>query len=200
MGNMINMSIEGLPFEDSWEASLGHPFLTGSWIIWGAPGNGKSRFAIQLSKYLTQFGRVAYNSLEEGIGLSLQRAFKAENMQEVDGRMIILDKLRYNDLMALLEKRRSPDIIIIDSLQYMGLNYSQYTKLIEKFKNKLFILVSHSDGKRPEGRIAKQIHFDSFIKIWVEGYKAFPMSRYGGGAPYMIWEEGAEKYWKGKNV
>lgn len=195
--NMMNMNIKGLPFDGTWEASFGHPMVTGSWIIWGQPGNGKTRFAIQLAKYLSQFGKVAYNSLEEGIGLSLQRAFKQENMQEISGKMIILNKVRHQELMELLMKRRSPDIIVIDSLQYMGMTYSQYSKLIEKFKNKLFILVSHAEGKHPYGRIARQIHFDSFIKIWVEGYRAFPMSRYGGGAPYVIWPEGAEKYWKG---
>lgn len=194
------MDFQGLQFEDNWLQSFGMPYLTGSWIIWGGPGNGKTRFAVQMGKYMSKFGKVAYNSLEEGRSLSLQSAFKAENMQECSGRMVILDKVRMTELIAMLDKRRSPDIVIIDSLQYMGLNYQQYTRMIEQYRNKLFILISHADGKRPEGRIAKQIHFDAFIKIWVEGFKAFPMGRYGGGEPYIIWEEGADKYWKGVKI
>ena len=197
MSNFLNTGFVGMEFEGQWLKSLGRPYLTGSWLIWGNPSNGKTRFAIQLARYLTEFGKVAYNSLEEGFSLSLQTAFRQENMQECSREMIILDKERMPEMIARLEKRRSPDIIIIDSLQYMGLNYAQYTRLTEQFRSKLFILISHADGRRPEGRVAKQIHYDAFIKIWVEGYRAFPTGRYGGSAPYTIWEDGAEKYWKG---
>lgn len=200
MSNFINTKFTGLPFEDHWKESLGCPYLTGSWIIWGAPGNGKTRYAVQLAKYISHFGKVAYDSLEEGRSLSLQTAFINENMIDCSGKMIIMDKVRMADLMAMLEKRRSPDIIVIDSLQYMGLTYAQYTKMIEQYRHKLFILISHADGKKPAGRVASQIHFDAFVKIWVEGFKAFPVSRYGGGTPHIIWEEGAEKYWKGVKI
>jgi len=200
MSNFLNMGFKGLPLQDEWKEAFGCPHLTGAWIVWGSPGNGKTRFAVQLGKHLSSFGRVAYNSLEEGRSLSLQSAFKSENMQECSGKMIILDKVRMPELMDMLDKRRSPDIVIIDSIQYMGLTYAQYTRMIEKHRNKLFILISHADGKRPEGRIAKSIHFDAFIKIWVEGFRAFPVSRYGGGSPYTIWPEGAEKYWKGTKI
>jgi hypothetical protein len=73
------------------------------------------------------------------------------------------------------------------------MNYSDYKKLRDNFRGKLFILVSHAEGKLPEGRVAKNIRFDAMVKIWVEGYMAWPVSRYGGGEPYIIWEEGAEK-------
>ena len=200
MNNFINMNFQGLPFEDKWRDSFGCPYLTGSWIIWGGPGNGKTRFAVQLARYVSQFGKVAYDSLEEGQSLSLQTAFINENMGECPGKMIIMDKVRIPELMAILNRRRSPDIVIIDSIQYMGLNYAQYTKMIEQHRHKLFILISHADGKMPAGRVARQIHFDAFIKIWVEGFKAFPVGRYGGGSHYTIWDEGAEKYWKGVKI
>jgi hypothetical protein len=189
-----------MDFSGIWLDSFGRPELHGSWIIWGNPSNGKTRFAIQLTRYLSQFGIVAYNSLEEGIGLSLQMAFKAENMLECDGRVFIYDRVWYEELILLLKKRHSPDIIIIDSLQYMQINYSKYSKLLASFSKKLFIFISHAEGKNPEGRVAKRVRFDAGIKIWVEGYKAFPSGRHGGGAPYIIWSEGAEKYWKGVKV
>lgn len=189
-----------MDFEDKWLDSFGSPEMSGSWIIWGNPGNGKTRFAIQLARYLSLFGVVVYDSLEEGRSLSLQNAFKSENMLECDGRVFLYDRVRYNELIAFLNKRRSPNIIIIDSLQYMQINYSQYSRLIEQFPGKLFILISHADGRVPEGRVAKRIRFDASVKIWVQGYKAFPTGRYGGGAPFVIWAEGAERFWKGQNI
>lgn len=44
------------------------------------------------------------------------------------------------------------------------------------------------------GRVAKKVRFDSNIKIFVQGYRAEPVSRYGGGEPYIIWKEGYEKF------
>jgi len=150
---------------------------------------------MKLCKYLTQFGRVAYNSLEEGACESIKNTLIRFNMQEVSRRMIVLDKESIPDLIERLKRRKSPDIVVIDSLQYSGLNYNEYKQLRDKFNNKLFILISHAEGKNPEGRVAKKVKYDSFVKIRVEGHKAFAISRYGGGKPYTIWSEGADQYW-----
>lgn len=184
-----------MQFEGDWLDSLGEPELTGSWLIWGNSGNGKTRFALQLCKYLTKFGRVAYDSLEEGASKSMQSAFIDLDMEEVKRRIILLDREPISELIPRLEKRNSPDIIAIDSIQYSGLNAASYKQLVNRFRNKLFILISHADGKNPAGRVATSIRFDAMIKIRVEGYRAFPVSRYGGGEPYTIWEDGAINYW-----
>lgn len=183
-----------IPFEGEWEASFGRPELTGTWLIWGNSGNGKTRFALQLCKYLCNFGRVAFNSLEEGVSESLRRAMLGTNMMEVRRRFIVLDKEPIEELTKRLELQKSPDIICIDSLQYSGINYEQYKQLKERFPRKLFIYISHADGKHPEGRVARKVRFDSNIKIFVQGYRADPVSRYGGGEPYIIWKEGYEQF------
>ncbi len=41
----------------------------------GAQRKRQTRFALQLGKYLTHFGRVAYNSLEEGASVAMRTAF-----------------------------------------------------------------------------------------------------------------------------
>ena len=66
------------------------------------------------------------------------------------------------------------------------------------FKKKSFIFLSHASGKLPDGKTADKIRYDAGIKTRIEGYIAFPISRYGGNKPYVIWEEGARKYW-GRN-
>lgn len=183
-----------IPFEGEWRDSFGQPELTGTWLIWGNSGNGKTRFALQLCKYLCSFGRVAFNSLEEGVSESLKRALVGTNMIEVRRRFIVLDREPVEELVKRLELQKSPDVVCIDSLQYTGMNYGQYKQLKERFPRKLFIYISHADGKNPEGQVAKKIRFDSNIKIFVQGYRADPVSRYGGGEPYIIWKEGYEQF------
>jgi hypothetical protein len=184
-----------MPFEHEWLASFGEPERAGTWIIWGSSGNGKTRFALQLCKYLTQFGRVAYNSLEEGASLSMRKAFTETGMDEVKRRIILLDKEPIAQLIERLKKRKSPDIIAIDSVQYTGLKYADYVSLVNTFRNKMFILISHAEGKEPAGRVAKSIRFDASVKIRIEGYRAYPVSRYGGGEYFTVWHEGANTYY-----
>lgn len=193
--DLMNQKGTALEFTGDWLRSIGCPELTGSWLIWGNSTNGKTRFALQLCKYLATFVRVAYNSLEEGDSLSMRNAIKEVGMSEVRSNFLLLDQEPIGELRKRLMKRKSPDVVFIDSWQYTGLNYSEYKKLRADFRGKLFILISHAEGNNPEGRTAKSIRYDSFVKIRIEGYKAFPASRYGGNEPYTIWDEGAVKYW-----
>lgn len=185
-------------FEGKWLESIGCPELTGTWIVWGNSANGKTRFALQLAKYLAQHCRVAYNTLEEGLSKSIQDAIIDVGMDDVSRNFILLDKEPVSELYIRLRKKKSPDVVIIDSLQYTGLNYTEYKKLRDEFRNKLFIFISHADGNEPKGNVAKSIKYDAFVKIRIEGYKAFPVSRFGGGKEYVIWEKGAVEYYSYK--
>lgn len=183
-----------MEFDGRWLDSIGKPELTGSWIIWGGSANGKTRFALQLAKYLSRFVRVAYDSLEEGLSLSMQRAIQEVGMSDAKRTFCLLDKESVAELEERLEKQRSAQIIIIDSLQYTGLTYADYKRLRDRFRHKLFIFVSHASGREPKGEVGKSVKYDAFVKIYVEGYVAYPQSRYGGGSPFVIWEDGARKY------
>lgn len=183
-----------LMFDGKFAASFGSPELRSSWFIWGNSGNGKTSFVLQLCKYLTNFARVAYNSLEEGDSESFKIACQREGMEEVKRKFILLDKEPINELKERLRKRKAPQIVVIDSIQYSQMSYSEYTDLLNEFQNTLFLIVSHSEGKEPEGKIAKKIRFDAAVKIRVDGFVAFVKSRYGGEAPYTIWQDGANKY------
>lgn len=192
VSQLLSTNIRHVEFDGEWLASFGKPQLTGTWLVWGNPGNGKTRLALQLAKYLCSFGkRVAYDSLEEGASLSMKNALIDCNMREASLRFILLDQEPVEELVKRLSKQKSPDVVIIDSVQYTGLTYAEYKRLRDKFRSKLFIMISHAEGTQPSGRVAKSIRFDAFVKIWVEGFKAYPVSRYGGGEPYTIWEEGA---------
>lgn len=187
-----------LEFTGKWEASFGRPEVKGSWLVWGNSGHGKTRFTLQLCKYLCQFGKVVYNSLEEGLSKSMQNAIIQVGMKETGRRFIFLDMESLVDLERRLEKRKSPDVVIIDSLQYFRMTQKDYDRFKKKFPNKLFVFISHAKGKEPKGSIAESIRYDAFVKVWIEGYTAFPVSRYvknGESEPFTIWTQGADDYW-----
>ena len=186
-----------LEFTGDWLDLIGKPEVTGSWFIWGNSFNGKTFFALSLAKYLASFGKVAYNSLEEGRCESVRQSYANAGMEEVEGNLLLLDREPLEELVARLKKPKSPKFIVIDSLQYFALTATSYANLRKNFRNKLFIFLSHADGKHPAGTLAKQIRYDAFVKIRIEGFSAFATSRFGGNqAPYVIWEERADTYWK----
>lgn len=197
--NVLTAKFEVADFEGEFLASFGRPELRGAWIIYGGSGSGKTTFVMQVCKYLTRFRRVAYNSLEQGLSLSLQKAWERVGMQEVGNKIILLNKEQLKDLRVRLLKKQSPDVIVIDSVHYLRrFNMDQYQNLRDEFPNKLFIFVSHEKGGMPKGMMAQNIRYDSEIKIRVEGYKAFVTTRYEvaergeGGADFIIWEQGAQ--------
>jgi len=192
---LLKKKFEIMPFTGVWFDTFGKPELSGSWIFWGNSGNGKTRFVLQLAKYLSQFGKVVYNTLEEGARLSMQKAVRETNMLEVAKVFQILNKENMDDLRERLSKQKSPRIIIIDSIQYTELNKKTYKKLISDFPKKLFIFISHAEGKHPDGRLAKSVRYDADIKGFIEGYKLTATSRLGGGKEYIIWQKGADEYW-----
>ena len=155
-----------------------------------------------LCKYISQFGKVAYNSLEQGLSLSLQMAWKRVGMQEAGSGVMLLSKEPLTELKNRLKKQKSPRIIVIDSVQYLvGFRLSDYVSLMREFPQKLFIWIAHEDLGQPDGKLAKQIRYDADVKIHVEGFRAQVTTRYEnaeqqeGGADFIIWEQGAKQYW-----
>lgn len=190
-------------FDGEWQMAIGNPELSGSWIVWGQSSNGKTSFCMMLAKYLCKFGKVLYNSLEEGTSRTMQIALERAGMKDVSRRFIILPGESMDELTARLSLKKSPSIIFIDSIQYTGLNYVEYKKLKHSFPNKLFVFISHAEGNLPEGRLANKIRYDANVKVKVEGYRAIVNSRFGESSTISnyitVWEEGAARYW-GENV
>ncbi len=192
MTDICRKSYETLPFEGEWLEAFGCPERVGTWIVWGQSGSGKSSFAVQLCRELSRFGKVLYDSLEEGTSLTFRN--KIEQLQDIDrGRFQVVSE-PMDALEVRLAKRRSADFVIIDSFQYTGLDYRSYLALKQTLASKLLILISHADGKRPSGRAAKSAMYDGSLKIWGEGDRAYSKGSFIGenGGVYTIWDEGAQ--------
>jgi hypothetical protein len=201
INNVLDEKHEIMHLSGPWHEAFGEVERTGVWFIWGASGSGKSSFAMQLCEELCNHGKVLYNSLEEGTGITFQERIKRLNTQNMLRRFgVVCEDMK--DVCTRLKKRRSADFVIVDSYQYTGMTYPEYVKMKENHTDKLFIFISHAEGRRPSGRSAKSVMFDANLKIWVEGFKAHSNGRFIGsnGGIYTIWEEGAWKFWGERTI
>lgn len=194
--DILQKKYDILPFEGAWQEALGNPERKGVWIVWGSSGSGKTSFGMQLAKELTKYGKVAYNSLEQGASLSVAKAVERNDMLHTARGSFILLQEDIATLSERLSRRKSPDFVIIDSLQYTRLNYKSYLAFKEAHPSKLIIFISHAEGVNPRGETAVSVQYDAEMKIYCEGYRATCKGRFNSeeGASYVIWEEGAARY------
>ena len=196
INEVIAQNIKTLPLEGKWADAFGSPGWSGVWFVWGAPGSGKTSFLMQLCRELCKYFKGVYDSFEEGVGLTIQRALETHSMGSVNGRLVFAERESIAELDARMNKRMSPHFYVIDSFQYTGLSLKEYFEFVNAHRNKLIIFVSQSEGTKPKGRTAASVLFDASLKIWVEGFRAFSKGRFFGPVGhYDVWPERAEAYW-----
>ena len=199
--NLCNAVFQTADFEGAWLESFGKPELRGAWIIYGESGTGKTHFALELLKYLSQFvQRGAYDTVEQGMSLSFQNAWNDASMQALGNKVVIFNKEQISSLSVHLRKRRSPQIIIIDSITALtGFTRRAFAELMDEFPDKLFIFIAHEENNKPYPAIAQHVRKLSEVKCHVVGFRAYITTRFQtrdghGGEPYTIWEQGAAEY------
>lgn len=192
---VLTIKFDTIRLGGGWDDCVGEIETTGVWFIWGNSGNGKTSAVVSLCKELSAFGKVLYNSREEGVSLTMQNTLRRYGMGELGSRFQLAN-MPLQELDEKISQQRSPKFVVLDSFQFMGLTYKDFRAFCEKHKNKLLIFVSRTRGRQPEGRAATSAMYDASCKIWVEGYKAFSKGRFVGATGEMtIWDEGAKKYW-----
>ncbi len=195
VANILNQKVERIPFEGEWYQAFRQPQNKGVWFIWGSSGGGKSYFVMQLAKELAKYKKVLYNVLEEETDDTdfIDRT-EALAMNEV-AENYLAQRYEYKELVEYLQKRNSPDVVIIDSLTYFLNSFDDYMKLKRQFKNKIFIFTGHAQGANPRSELETRVQFDAKMKIFVNGYLASCKGRTIGpnGGHYISWKEGYEK-------
>ncbi|WP_143960254.1 P-loop NTPase family protein [Litoribacter populi] len=198
------MRFKFLPIGDTkFAGTLGKIPYNFSAVIYGFSGNGKTEFCMQMAKMLCQFGKVAWLSYEQRHGSDLQEATKRNRMDEESGVFYPIDPIEGTEGVGLLEdldnylkKRNSPDFIFIDSIDYTGFSWADYTYLKNRYgQKKAFIFISHSNKNGAlKKEISSKILFDGGMGIFVSKYIAHPeKNRFGGFEPYLVWEERARE-------
>lgn len=199
--NLCDAVFQTAAFTGEWLASFGRPELRGAWIIYGESGCGKTHFALQLLKYLAQFApRVAYDTIEQGMSLSFQNAWNDAGMEALGSKVVIYAKEQMPALAQHLRKKRSPQVVVIDSITALsGFTRRAFAELTDEFPDKLFIFIAHEENRKPYPAIAQHVRKLSEVKCHVEGFRAYITTRFQtpdgqGGATFTIWQQGADEY------
>ena len=188
-----------MSFTGKWLESFGEPPTSGSWIIFGTSGSGKTSFALKLAKYLTRFDRVLYWTLEQGNTKTFQNAWKREKMSECGtGIMVADEEVDFKMIEKSMNQRKGRGILIIDSLTPLkgqSFNIVAYEKFRKKMKGKLMIWVSHEKNGLPDTNVGDYIMKLADLKIRIEGFVAMTNTRAGRQMKdFVIWEKGAAEY------
>lgn len=138
-----------IPFENEWYDLLGTPEYGFVMNIYGEKFAGKSTFALRLLKYLQNFGKCIYFSVEEGDKLTVQSKLRALNIRGLD---ISTEQLP----QAILKMASKYDFVLIDSLSSAKIDAQSLREARLKQKGKrttsyIGILHVRTDGKLKGG-------------------------------------------------
>lgn len=202
--DVANIKHKVLPFEGKWKDVFGEPEQGDTWFISGASASGKSSFVMQLAKMLCSLGNVLYVSLEEGVGVSMQRRLAQFKMNDVQGSFRITTDGDIDALAERLAKPKSAKFIIVDSYQVAfeaGWEYNLTRDLIDRFKHKTFIFISQEDKGKPLGKPAVRLKYKAGVKVRTQGFRAYCQGRYSGNVSeyFTIWEEKAVEVYNEKS-
>jgi len=198
--NILDAKILTFDFTGEWFEAFGQPQRAGVWFIYGDSGHGKTTFLLMLMRELAKFDKILFLPYEEGeVNKLLQKAIERLGLTAINNRVIVSNET-IKEMETRLEKRNSPNIAIIDSLNVSGIkNVKQVSRLREKFPHKTFIYTGWAEGKLPKGNIGKDVLYYANQKIFIEGYRAFSRGRSFGKKQYFtIWEEESKKYFEYK--
>lgn len=193
---LINKKFITMNFTGKWAKSFGEIVeRSGNWIVYGESGHGKTEFSLQLAQYLTDFGKVLYNTLEEGARLSFQNALRRQKFTPAQKRRFNIVSESVPELKVRLRKQKAAKIVFMDSLQHSLITKKEFLQLKNEFPEVLFIWISHALGKKPLGNFAIWVEFDCDVKIRVEGFLAMFKSRFEGYEDFVINEERYGSYY-----
>lgn len=183
------------PFEGKFRESFGSPECFAKWFVTGPSYSGKSSFLFMLCHYLTTFGKLDYDSFEEGDAQTVADKINSHGLLEREGNWRLLAKVPVHQFHQRLSGKKSAVFGVLDSLQHSQIRTSEYIDLVNTLcnpkKKKSLLFVSHWE----KNTFTKFVKHDCDIKIEVIGFVANVQSRYGGNKPFLIWEDGAKKYW-----
>ncbi|PIY09218.1 MAG: hypothetical protein COZ18_08390 [Flexibacter sp. CG_4_10_14_3_um_filter_32_15] len=186
--SLIDKKFKTYELSEEWQKAIGKPEVGFSMLIHGDSGQGKTTFCLKLTKEFSRFGKVYYNSFEQGESSSLQAGAIQCKLGEIQKGFLMFGHLdTFEEVLKKLRTNRAK-FIFFDSLDYMNLTVKQFKFLKEKYPQRSFIVISWSEGKKPKTKAAQAINYMADIKIRVHKGMAIVLSRYGSTEPYQIFD------------
>jgi hypothetical protein len=153
-------------------------------LVRGRAKHGKTSYVLRLSKaYATHVGKVNYNSTEQGKTSGFKKTFIREGMQSVAGKFMLCspDQKNFDVWFKKLQGKNQGKVIVLDSLDYQQTTFEQFKQLNDRFPTKTIILVCWHDNK-----VSKKLEYMMDAIVEVKDFKAYCISREGGGKPFII--------------
>ena len=180
--NILNKKYEYIPFSKDFMDAFGKRQKSGAWIVYGKSGQGKTSFTFQLAREFDRIGyKVLFISLEMGVESDFRDSLLGFMNSSRSGMLFWDEVPTFDEFDEFLGKQRSPDVVIIDSLQSlegeMDVTAKQLVELRKKYRKKIFVYISHVEGKEVQGTVAYRVKRDCFSRIEVNGFCARYMSR-----------------------
>jgi hypothetical protein len=175
-------------FDDELVDMIGDIEIGADVMIWGKSGHGKTTFAGHLTKRFASYGKVYYNSVEQGDSSSFQNMARHVGLGVLPANTYVVGhKDSYEEMVEKLKKNRSR-FCVIDSSYQMKLTYEQFRELKRLYPRKSFIIITYADasGKNPKRTIDEDIRYLIDIKVTVYQGIAYIDSRYGGAPSWSI--------------
>ena len=181
-----------LPLKGVWKEHLGDIERSGSILIYGDSGHGKTTYALQLMRELCQGEKVLYNSLEECGKLSLLTNLERAGLKQYKNKYLVCGE-PLDNLIQRLSRPQQPKIVFIDSVQacFRGKKTEDYHNLILQFPQTLFIGISQMRKGMPKGAVAEEFYWFCQDRVLVQDFNAYiEKTRTGGNElePYIISE------------
>lgn len=150
--NILNKKYEYIPFSKDFMDAFGKRQKSGAWIVYGKSGQGKTSFTFQLAREFDRIGyKVLFISLEMGVESDFRDSLLGFMNSSRSGMLFWDEVPTFDEFDEFLGKQRSPDVVIIDSLQSlegeMDVTAKQLVELRKKYRKKIFVYISHVEGK-----------------------------------------------------
>ena len=188
--SLSGMQFKTLPFTGKWKEHIGVPSENFSAMIWGKPKQGKTHYAFQLAKYLSEFGDVLYILSDEGVGYTIADKIKANGLTNNE-RVHFYETRQISEVDQVI-KNLKPKFAFIDLISNVKngdekLTPDQFHALRKKYPSVSFIPVFAST-KNGSFKGDQDWGHDVDVLVDVESGVANAQGRFGGGV-YQIFKK-----------
>lgn len=193
--DLMNMEFESLEMDGVWSYFMQEPAKNMKIAIWGKPKNGKTSGAAQFANYLTKFGNVLYNFVDQGFNKSTQDIWRNSGMED-NPRAFPSKATTLDDLEKLCATGKY-DFVFIDMVNnYIDKEgvkpYEFKARFMEQFPDISFILIMEVTKSGNFRGDQKWTHIVDAI-CTVDNFLMETRGRYGDGH-FVVWEEGLKKH------
>lgn len=192
---LMQMQFDSLQMDQGWENFMQDPAKNMRLAIWGKPKNGKTAGSLQMANYLTKFGNVLYNFVDQGFNKSTQDLWLSSGLAN-NNKAVPTDVQTLDELEKEIKTGKYTFVfidMISDYINREGIKpYEFKERFIKKYPKVSFILIfevtKSGDFKGDQG----WTHIVDAI-VTVEDFCMENRGRYGMGH-HIIWEEGLKKF------